>query len=116
MSQDNSQNEKKVDIKSLVSVIPPASELKSREREPPKEKRVKVRKKPEVDEGTIIISIKLVSQMNIKNEVEISVKGKRLRLKVISQDELQDIEVWANPSDMLKLGLEDNSTVTLRVV
>ncbi|MCY0883233.1 MAG: hypothetical protein OWQ50_05420, partial [Acidianus infernus] len=90
MSQDNSQNEKKVDIKSLVSVIPPASALKNREREPPKEKRVKVRKKPEVNEGTIIISNKLVSQMNIKNEVEISVKGKRLRLKVISQDGLQD--------------------------
>ena len=116
MSEDNSQNEKKVDIKSLVSIIPPASALKNREREPPKEKRVKVRKKPEVDEGTIIVSNKLVSQMKIKDEVEISVKGKRLRLKVIAQDGLQDIEVWANPADMLKLGLEDNSTVTLRVV
>ncbi|BDC19170.1 hypothetical protein [Acidianus sp. HS-5] len=116
MSEDNSQNEKKVDIKSLVNIIPPASALKNREKEPPKEKRVKAKKKPEVDEGTIIISNKLVSQMKIKNEVEISVKGKRLRLKVISQDGLQDIEVWLNPSDTLKLGLEDNSTVTLRVV
>ncbi|AWR97141.1 hypothetical protein DFR86_05920 [Acidianus sulfidivorans JP7] len=110
------EKENKVDIKNLVSIIPPASSLKNKEKTPPKEKRVKIRKKPDIDEGTIIISNKLKNSMKIGNEVEISVKGKKLRLKVISQDGLNEIETWANPSDMLKLGLEDNSTVTLRAL
>jgi anaerobic selenocysteine-containing dehydrogenase len=39
-----------------------------------------------------------------------------MRFKAIPQESLPEIEVWANPQDMIKLGLEDNSTVTLRSV
>lgn len=115
-STEEGENEKKVNIKNLVNIIPPATELKNKEKNPPKEKRVKVKKKPEVDEGTIIVSNKLKNSMKIGDEVEISVKGKKLRLKVISQDGLDEIETWVNPADMLKLGLADNSTVTLRAL
>lgn len=115
-TNEEKEKEKKVNIKNLVSIIPPATELRSREKSPPKEKRVKVKKKPEVDEGIIIISNKLKDSMKIGNEVEISVKGKKLKLKVISQDGLDEIETWMNPNDMLKLGLADNSTVTLRAL
>ncbi|ARM75781.1 hypothetical protein [Acidianus manzaensis] len=114
--KEEGEKEHKVDIKNLVSVIPPASALKNKEKAPPKEKRVKIKKKADIDEGTIIISNKLKNSMKIGNEVEISVKGKKLRLKVISQDGIGEIETWANPADMLKLGLEDNSTVTLRAL
>ncbi len=116
MSKQDEDNEKKVDIKSLVNVIPPASALKSGEKTTIKEKRVKIKKKPEVEKGTVIVSIKLYNEMKMKGKVEISVKGKRMEFRVISQDGLQEIEVWANPEDMVKLGLEDNSTVTLRVI
>ncbi len=116
MSKQDEDKEKKVDIKSLVNVIPPASALKSGEKNTVREKRVKIKKKPEVEKGTIIISIKLYNEMKIKDKAEISVKGKRMEFQVIPQDGLQEIEIWANPEDMIKLGLEDNSTVTLRVI
>lgn len=115
-TDEEREKEEKINIKNLVSIIPPATELRGKEKAPPKEKRVKVRKKTEVDEGTIIISNKLRDSMKIGSEVEISVKGKKLRLKVISQDGLEEIETWLNPADMLKLGLADNSTVTLRAL
>ncbi|QKQ99780.1 hypothetical protein GWK48_04705 [Metallosphaera tengchongensis] len=108
------EEEKKTDIKSLVNIIPPASALKGREKTVLREKRVKVRKRPEVKSGTLLISSKLRETMNVKGDVELSVKGKRLRLKAIMQDSLPEIEVWASPEDMLKLGIEDNSTVSLR--
>ncbi|WP_252896514.1 hypothetical protein [Metallosphaera hakonensis] len=103
-------------MKSLVSIIPPASALKGREKGVLREKRVKVRKRPEVKSGTVLVSSKLVKELSVKNDVEISVKGKKLRLKVLVQDSLPEIEIWASPEDMLKLGIEDNSTVTLRSV
>lgn len=43
-------------------------------------------------------------------------KGKRARFKALTQDSLPEIEIWASPEDMLKLGIEDNSTVTMRSV
>ncbi|MEM3268295.1 MAG: hypothetical protein QXG87_02065, partial [Metallosphaera sp.] len=81
-----SEEEKKTDIKSLVNIIPPASALKGREKGVLKEKRVKIRKRPEVKGGSLLISSKLTKEMEIKGEVEISVKGKRIRLKAISQE------------------------------
>ncbi|ABP96352.1 MULTISPECIES: hypothetical protein [Metallosphaera] len=116
MNPENSEEEKKPDIKSLVNIIPPASALRGREKETIKEKRVKVRKRPEVKSGTVLVSSKLVKDMGIKGEVEISVKGKRARFKALTQDSLPEIEIWASPEDMLKLGIEDNSTVTMRSV
>ncbi|MCI2415292.1 MAG: hypothetical protein MPF33_08660 [Candidatus Aramenus sp.] len=110
------EEKEKVNIKALVNVVPPASALKGEKKAPLKEKRVKIRKKGEVEEGTLIISVKLAKDIGVKGKVEISVKGKRLELSTITQEGLPEIEVWANPNDMVKLGLEDNSTVTLRVI
>jgi anaerobic selenocysteine-containing dehydrogenase len=70
----------------------------------------------EVDKGNILISRKLAEELGIKEEAEISVKGKRIRVKVIIQEAIPYIEVWANASDMHELGIEDNSTVTLRAI
>ncbi|EZQ03137.1 MULTISPECIES: hypothetical protein [Acidianus] len=115
MSSDEDK-EKKIDIKSLVNIIPPASSLKNKGKNPPKEKRVKMRERNDIDEGIVIISNKLLSQLQIFNEAEISVKGKKIKVKVISQETVPEIEVWANKSDLLKLGITDNSTVTLRAL
>lgn len=114
MSKEEKE-EKKVDIKSLVSIIPPASSLK-KSKSPPKEKRVKMKKRPDVDQGVLLISSKLAEELGIKDEAEVSVKGRRSKFKVIIQDGLSDLEIWANDADMMKLGLEDNSTVVIRAV
>ena len=112
---EEKEEEKKVDVKSLVNIIPPASALKKTKQQV-KEKRVKMKKRSDIDQGVILMSSKLASELNIKDEAEVSVKGRRNKFKVIIQDGLPDNEVWGNDADMLKLGLEDNSTVSVRAV
>ncbi len=112
MSED--KEEKKVDVKSLINVIPPASALKGNTRQGPKEKRVKIRKRADVGKGTILLSSKLANELSIKGELEISVKGKRERFKAVVQDGIVGYEIWASSPDMIELGLVDNSTVTVR--
>ncbi|MDT7860746.1 MAG: hypothetical protein RRA45_00780 [Saccharolobus sp.] len=107
------KEEKKIDIKTLVSIIPPASTLKG-SKAPPKEKRVKIRKRTDVDKGYAIISSKLAKELSISDMLEVSVKGKRLKLKAILQEGVPELEIWANPEDMVTLGIEDNSTITVR--
>ncbi|BFH73402.1 hypothetical protein SJAV_13460 [Sulfurisphaera javensis] len=113
MSKEEKEEEKKIDVKSLVNIIPPASSLK-KSKAPPKEKRVKMRKRPDVDQGIILISNKLANELGITEEVEVSVKGRRAKFKVIIQDGLPETEIYGNEADMIKLGLEDNSTVSVR--
>lgn len=113
MSKEEKEEEKKVDVKTLVNVIPPASSLK-KSKAPPKEKRLKMRKRPDVDQGIILVSTKLANELGIKDEAEVSVKGRRTIFKVILQDGLPETEIYGNEADMIKLGLEDNSTVSLR--
>ncbi|MEM0122036.1 MAG: hypothetical protein QXG79_01395 [Saccharolobus sp.] len=111
---DNEENEnKKVDIKKLVSVIPPASALKG-SKSPPKEKRVKIRKRNDVEKGFALISTKLAKELGITDNLELSVKGKRLKLKAIIQEGVPDLEIWASPEDLVTLGIEDNSAITVR--
>jgi len=113
MSKEEKEEEKKVDVKTLVNIIPPASALK-KSKAPPKEKRLKMRKRPDVDQGIILVSSKLANELGIKDEAEVSVKGRRSTFKVIIQDGLPDTEIYGNEADMMKLGLEDNSTISLR--
>ncbi|MCY0860247.1 MAG: hypothetical protein OWQ54_07430 [Sulfolobaceae archaeon] len=119
MSEENkevkSPEDIKKEIKSLISIIPPASELKEKKK-PPKEKRLKVRRKDEINKGFAIISEKLSKELEIKDEIEISVKGKRIQLKALVQQNVPELEVWVNSEDLKTLGIEDNSTVTVRAV
>ena len=112
MSEEK-EEEKKENIKNVLSLIPPASALKGEKKEL-KEKRVKLRKKPEVDKGVIIVPEKTAKELGIKDEVEVSVKGRRHVFKAITLDKIPEYEVWGNPEDLAVMGLEDNSTVTIR--
>lgn len=110
-----SPEEIKQEIRSLISIIPPASELKGKKK-PPKEKRIKIRKRGEVDKGFAVISETLAKDIDIKEDIEISVKGKRVQLKALVQKSVPDLEVWVNAEDLKILGIEDNSIVTVRAV
>jgi|BEDMetMinimDraft_1075159.scaffolds.fasta_scaffold10050_2 predicted molibdopterin-dependent oxidoreductase YjgC len=107
------KKEEKVDIKSLVSIIPPASAMRQ-ERKQVKEKRVKLRRRIDLDKGFVTLSSRLASELNVKEEVEISVKGRRGRFKILIQDNVPENEVWASAEDMKEIGFEDNSVVTVR--
>ena len=107
------KKDEKENLKSILSLIPPASALKAEKKEI-KEKRVKMRKKPEVDKGVIIVPERTAKELGIKDEVEVSVKGRKHVFKAITLDKIPEYEIWGNPEDMVTLGLEDNSTVTIR--
>ncbi|MEM3516119.1 MAG: hypothetical protein QW281_05750, partial [Saccharolobus sp.] len=57
---------------------------------------------------------KLAKELGITDNLELSVKGKRLKLKAIIQEGVPDLEVWANSEDLVALGIEDNSAITVR--
>ncbi|WP_126451248.1 hypothetical protein [Sulfodiicoccus acidiphilus] len=103
-----------MNVRDLVNVIPPASALKGDKKLEVKEKRVKLRRRPDVQQGFVLISSKLASELKIVDTVEISVKGSRSKFRAIVQEAIPDYEIYANESDMVSKGLQDNSTVTVR--
>lgn len=107
----------KVDIKKLVSIVPPPSSLFSRQRSGIREKRLRLKYDPNVREGEIKISSVLAREMGVKEYIEITVAGrKRFRLKAIIVDELDANYVSVNPDQMKHLGISDNSICTIRPI
>ncbi|MCG2871935.1 MAG: hypothetical protein L7H12_02760 [Sulfolobales archaeon] len=107
------EKRKQEELKKALSVIPPPSALRG-ERKQILEKRVKLRKRPDVNQGVVIVPEKTAKELGIKDKAEISVKGKRHVFEVVILDKMPEHEVWANPANMEVMGLEDNSAVTLR--
>lgn len=60
------------------------------------------------------MSSSLASSLQIKECVELSIKGKRVRVSAIIQDNVNDETVYMNGKDMEKNGINDNSVVTIR--
>jgi len=108
---------KKRDVKQLVAVIPPASQILSKGGGKSKERRIRLRLKPNVDSKELYLSPQLLKELNIKKEVEISVAGKkRLRFKAVENEEVPPNEVWGNEGFLKERGIADNSLVTVRGV
>lgn len=111
----SSGDEGKVDIGKMLSFIPPASTIYSKQSKI-QEKRVKLIHDAAVEQGTLRISKKLATELGITDEAEIAVGGKiRLRLKAaIDESTDDDTSVWANPDEMREHGIADRSTVSVR--
>lgn len=108
------EGEKKHDVKLLVSIIPPASELKKEEKKFV-ERRVRVKQKDEVKPGQAMLSPKLAEELNVEEEVEIVVAGKKkLRFKAVLSENVQEKEVWCNSEVLREQGIADNSIATIR--
>ncbi|MGC8974764.1 MAG: hypothetical protein ACP5KB_01035 [Thermoprotei archaeon] len=108
------QQPQKRDIKQLVAVIPPASEVLGKGVKRVPEKRVRVRLKDSVSEGVIYVSSKLASELGVKEVIQLSVSGKRFTLRVSVSDSVPENEVWANEEFMRRNGVSDNSMATVR--
>ncbi len=106
---------KKKDVKQLVAVIPPASQLMMKGGGKVKEKRVRLRLRKEVPENELHISPALLKYLEIKGGIEVSVAGKkRFRFKAVESEQVPENEVWANEALMKENGIADNSLVTVR--
>ncbi len=104
--------EKKRDIRALLSVVPPAEALR-RQKSPPRERRVRLKYNPAVKPGNLHINPGLLKELPIGEYAEISVHGRRIRLKVVVDEGIPPGEVWG-PPDLKSHGIADNSIVTLR--
>lgn len=106
----------KVDVAKMLSFIPPASAVYSRQVKY-SEKRVKLVYDASLNQGTVRLSKKLASLLGITDEAEISVGGGRVRLRfkaVIDEGTEDDTTVWVNPEDVRPRGVADGSTVVVR--
>ncbi|MEZ0289607.1 MAG: hypothetical protein ABWJ42_00750 [Sulfolobales archaeon] len=115
MSEERSEEESpKLSIKELLKVIPPPQAL--REEKKLKEKRVRISHSDEIEEGSVMIHPKLADQLGIKDYLEISVKGKRLRFKAIISEKCPEDNLIGNRAELMRNGIANNSLVVVRRV
>ncbi|MCS7139180.1 MAG: hypothetical protein N3F04_01895 [Candidatus Nezhaarchaeota archaeon] len=79
------------------------------------EKRLKLRKKDEVNEGSARINPKTAELLGITDKLEIVLAGKkRYRFNVVLSEAVPINEVWLNSSEMKRHGIADGTTATVR--
>ncbi len=108
--------QKKTDIVKLLSIIPPASELKRKETRI-REKRVRVKWDESIPLGQVRINKELAEMLGIKegDDVEIVIAGRhKFVYKAVIIDEPNRNIVYTNPAEMREEGVADNSIATIR--
>jgi len=121
MSSDDTtesiEKQEKVDIKKLLSVVPPPAALFSKQKQGIREKRIRLRYDQSVKADEAKISSSLARELGIREYVEISVTGKkRFRLKAVISDSIPPDVVYINPEPAKRFGISDNSICTIRAV
>ena len=114
--EDKPVSKKKIDVAKLLSIIPPASELKRKEIKL-KEKRIRVRYDESLPPNTIRLSKHLAQLLGINEGdlVEIVVAGRhKFTYNALVIDEGNVNEVHCNPEELKERGVADNSIATIR--
>jgi hypothetical protein len=107
---------RKVDIKKLVSIIPPASELR-RKQKVLREKRIRIRYDESLPEGSARVPKDLASMLGIRDgdTIEIVIAGrKKFLFKAEVIEEIGTNIVYCYPEELRENGVADNSIATLR--
>ncbi|RLF23140.1 MAG: hypothetical protein DRJ68_00335 [Thermoprotei archaeon] len=79
------------------------------------EKRLKLRRKDEVKEGTARINPKTAEFLGITDKLEVVLAGKkRYDFNVFMSEAVPTNEVWLNSEEMRRYGIADNTTATVR--
>lgn len=79
------------------------------------ERRMRVKKNESVKEGEAKINPQTAANLKISSTLEVVVSGKRkMVLSAIPSQEVPSAEIWANPDDMIRSGVADNSIATIR--
>ena len=80
-----------------------------------RERRLRIRRRPEVPEGQARMNPKAMEFLGINDTVEIVIAGKkRYRFRVVALDTVPENEVWCNEDQLRALGIADNSIATVR--
>ena len=79
------------------------------------EKRLRIRRKPDVKEGWAKINTKTRDLLNLSGELEVVVGGKRrFRFKILALEDIPPNEVWCNEEELRRHGIADNTIATCR--
>ena len=114
LSEEKDVKEKR-DIKQLVAVIPPASQILRKGESKRKERRIRVRLRDEVPEDELHLNPALAKDLGISGKAELSVPGKkRMVFKAVTNEAIPENEVWVNAELMRERGVADNSLATVR--
>ncbi len=122
MSSEEKKESTEEGVEKPKLIIPPflvPSTFKKEEKKARLERRLRIRRKREVDEGKAMINPELAKELEIKDKVEIVVVGggsrerKYIMLTVLN-DKVPKSEVWCNEEEMRRLGIADNTIATIR--
>ncbi len=110
--EEGEKPKKKIDIKALMSVVPPASALKARTSKV-KERRVRLRWS-DVNPQKAKINPKLADELGIGDKLEVAVSGKRFVFEAIRDESVPEREVYVNENLMRSHGISDNTIAAVR--
>ncbi len=115
-TQPSQQDQPKIDIKKLVSIVPPASELKKKTKVL-KEKRIRIKFDESLPEGASKVPKDLARMLGIKegDKIEIVVAGrKKFIFTALIIEESGVNYVYVYPEELREKGVADNSIATIR--
>ncbi len=114
MEQPSSQ-ERRLDVKKLVAVVPPPTALAARRGGQPREKRIRLRYSQDVSPDQAKISSRLAKELGVTDYIEMTVAGKkRFRFRAVIDDSVPYDYIFVNPDLMRQNGIADNSMCTVR--
>ncbi len=90
-----------------------------KERKAPMERRLRLRRRGDVDEGRALMNPNTMKELNIATEIEAVLVGggareRRYVFKVVAKDDVPPSEVWCNEEELRRNGIADNSIATIR--
>ncbi len=81
----------------------------------PPEKRLRIRRRDDVDPGLAKINPETAKMLQITNSLEVVIAGKkRFTFKAIGVGDVPANEVWCNTEELRAKGIADNTIATVR--
>jgi len=114
-NSDEEVPKKKIDVRTALSLIPPATQLFGQQKKP-RERRIRLRFHDELKEGVAKVNPELLKEIGEGEYIEIVVAGRhRFRYRVELDENVSVNEVWVNGANLPEYGIADNSIATVRV-
>ncbi len=110
--EKESGERKKVDIKALAALVPPASALKQRTSKA-RERRIRVRWS-DLPPEKAKINPELAEELGIGDKLEIAVSGKKFVFTAVKDSKIPRNEVHVNEELMRAHGISDNTIAAVR--
>ena len=112
--QPGEERKKKRDIRAILQMIPPASQLFGGEKKV-RERRIRMKFHDELKEGVAKLNPQLAKELGIEDKVEVVVAHRhRYVFSVVLDEEVPVNEIWVNGEKLREDGVADNSIVTVR--